>query len=166
MRRLFHGTGTVVVCLLSLTAVGSAQTRTPEDLISQVLKALESKDQQSLKAVSITADEVKNFVWPAVAVNLAGNGMNAEKFGIMYATSSDLGVSSALSEFGGRKWQLVKVAMNAPQKQSNAYRLFPAPLVTIRDEGGREKTVRLVGGILEQSGSYKVSTYYVSPGKQ
>ncbi len=166
MRNLFPGTGRILVCLLVLIPIASAQSRTPEDLMSQVLKALETKDESAMKAAAITNDEVKKFIWPAVAQNISGNGMNADKFSARYAETSGLGLSTVFADFGGHSWQLVKVAMEPAQKQSKSYRLFPAPLLTIRDEGGQERTIRLVGGILEQAGTYKVSTYYVTSGKK
>jgi hypothetical protein len=33
----------------------------------------------------------------------------------------------------------------------------------MRDESGQEKSVRLVGGLLERDGVYRVTTFYVNP---
>ena len=38
--------------------------------------------------------------------------------------------------------------------------------MTLRDEGGQEKTVKIIGGLLERDGAYKVTTYYVSPSQR
>jgi hypothetical protein len=38
-----------------------------------------------------------------------------------------------------------------------------APLITLRDESGQEKTTRLLGRLLERDGAYKVTNYDVSP---
>jgi len=162
MRDLFIRTGTVVVCLFAFASLGFSQS-TPEELIGNVLKALQTKDRQALQNLTIAESEVKKFVWPTVASNMAGGNMNGDKFASMYKKSSDVGVDEDLEKFGGRKWQLVKVAVEEPKKQTKGYRLLPAPMVTVRDDSGAEKTVRLVGGILEQGGTFKVATYYVSP---
>lgn len=164
MRTLFSRTGRIVVCLLVSISAAHAQSRTPEELVTAVLKALETRNTESLKALALSQDEIKRFVWPAVSVNMTGAGMNADKFAAGYETSNQLGLTSALSEFGGKKLELVKVEMPAPQKKSGTTTLFPAPSIRVRDESGQEKTVRIVGGILDQNGSYKVTTYYVSPG--
>jgi hypothetical protein len=43
---------------------------------------------------------------------------------------------------------------------------FSGPGVTIRDANGNERTVHVVGGIVELGGVYKVSTYSLSPDQQ
>jgi len=156
MKSLFIGTAVLVVSPLFI----AAESQTPEGLFAEVIKGVEAKDQQALKALAIDEAEIKKFVWPTVVSRMAGNGMNGDKFASGYAKSSELGIASVFAAFGGRKWQIVKVAMEAPQKQSKDYKLFPAPLVTLRDESGQEKTTHLVGGVLEQKGAYKVATYY------
>jgi len=54
------------------------------------------------------------------------------------------------------------VSPGAVQKQTKEYRLFLAPELVVRNSQGQEQTVRPVGGLLEQGGSFKVTTYYVS----
>ena len=162
MKDLFTRTGTLIVCLLTFATLSAAQS-TPEDLIGKILAALETKDRQALKSLTIPQADVKKLVWPTVAANMAGNTMNGEKFAGMYMNSSDVGIDEDLEKFGGRKWQLVKVAVNEPKKQTKGYRLLPAPMITLRDDSGAEKTVRLVGAILEKGGTFRVATYYVSP---
>lgn len=162
MRTLFSRTGWIAVCLLISIPAAQAQSRTPEELVTSVLKALEANNTESLKVLAISQDEVKKFVWPAVSVNMAGAGMNADKFATGYETSNQAGLKSVLSEFGGKKLDLVKVEMPTPQKKAGTTTLFPAPTIRVRDESGQEKTVRIVGGILDQNGLYKVTTYYVS----
>ena len=66
----------------------------------------------------------------------------------------------------GKKWQVVKVATEQAQKRGKGYQLFSAPLITLRDESGQEKTMRLVGGLLEREGAYKLTSYYVSPSQR
>ncbi len=43
----------LVVCLLFSLSPAWAQARTPEELVTQVLKAVEAKDTAALKALSI-----------------------------------------------------------------------------------------------------------------
>lgn len=55
--------------------------------------------------------------------------------------------------------------LGEPKTQKKGYRLFSAPLVTIKDETGQQRQVRLVGGILDREGTFKVKTYYFPPAK-
>jgi len=43
---------------------------------------------------------------------------------------------------------------------------FSGPTVTVRDETGQQRTVYVVGGIVEFGGVYKVSTYSLTPDQQ
>lgn len=164
MKKLFLRTGGIFVCLLASINTLWAQTKTPEDLVTAILKALESKDEPALRRLAISPDDVKTFVWPAVAARVSGSGMNADKFATNYGKSNDVGIASVLSGMGGRKLQLVKVTMPAPERKTKEYQLFPPPAVIVRDETGQERVIHPVGQILEQSGTYRVATYYVASG--
>ena len=159
MKFLFSKISLVVYLLVSFSPAW-AQARTPEELITQVLKAVEAKDAASLKALSISDDEVKRLVWPPAII---GNGVTADSFTSTFQRSSAAGLNTVLSEYGGKKLQLTKVEMPKPSKQSNGAKVYPAPKIAVKDESGQEKSAALIGGVLEQGGTYRVSTYYVAP---
>lgn len=157
------GRTTLVVCLLFSASPMWAQAKSPEELITLVLRAIDAKDAQSLKTMAISDADVRKIVWPAVASRVAGNDMTAEKFATNYEKSSnETGIPSLFAGFGGRKWQVVKVSLPQPLKQTKSYTLYAAPSVTVKGEDGQEKTVTVVGGVLDQGGVFKVSTYYVA----
>lgn len=66
---------------------------------------------------------------------------------------------------GGTKWELVKTDIREVKKTSNG-RLVWIRDVVLRDTNGSEKTVSLVGSVLEQNGTAKVATYYGVPSNQ
>ena len=131
-----------------------------EELVRQVVAAIEAKDEKTLEQLAISKKEFKKYVWPTVAGRVSGSNMNAERFHTIYVKSSGVGLAENLSEFGGKRWEVVRVSLGAVRKEGKDYRLFLAPEVVVRDSGGQEQTVRLVGGLLEQAGSFKVTTYY------
>ncbi len=59
--------------------------------------------------------------------------MNGDKFASVYVTSSAVCIRENLEKFGGRNWQLVKVAVVEPKKKTKGYRILPAPLIIVRD---------------------------------
>ncbi len=103
---------------------------------------------------------MKRFIWPPVVI---GTGVTADSFTSTFLRSSAAGLDTLLSTAGGKKLQLAKVEMPKPSKQSSGAKVYPAPKITVKDETGQEKSAALVGGVLEQSGVYRVSTYYVAP---
>lgn len=166
MKTLFNKLA-LVVCLLVSMSPSWAQAKTPEELLTSVLKALEAKDAGALKALAISGADVKKFVWPAVAGNVSATGMSVDQFVTSYERSSnDFGIPSALTDLGGKKLQLVKVELPKPLKETEEYKLYASPSLTVKTENGQEKVITLVGGMLAQAGIYRVSTYYAPQAKR
>src|SRR5258705_3615342 len=92
-------------------------------------------------------------------------GINADTFYSMAVKESEVGLASTLKEFGGRKWEVLDVALTAERHpiRRKRFSAFSGPPVTIRDESGYERTVHVVGGIMELGGVYKVFTYSLAP---
>src|SRR5713101_5569357 len=99
---------------MSLAATALAQTATgpapasAEDLMKQVLAALEAKDQTALERFTITEAEYRKFVWPNMAARSSGG--SAEKSWTMYQKANVVGITTNLNEIGGHKLHFVKVA--------------------------------------------------------
>ena len=89
--------------------------------------------------------------------------MSADKYYPTYQKANQVGITEASTILAGKKWEVVKVDLQPAQRKGKGFQVFGSPLVTLRDDSGQEKNVRLVGGLLERDGVYKVTTYYVSP---
>jgi hypothetical protein len=155
---------TLSIAVLLFSMMGFAQnpgTPSQEELIKRVLSGIEAKDEKALEHLTISKDEFKKYVWPVIASRVSGSNTTAENFYDIYARSSGVGVTQNLTDLGGKKFEIVKVSPGPIQKQTKDYRLFLAPEVVVRDSTGQERTVRPVGGLLEQGGSFKVTTYYL-----
>jgi hypothetical protein len=153
---------TMLLVCLSAGVFGQAPATT-EDLVRQILAALEQKDEQALAKLSISEDEYRRYIWPAVS---AGNpAARLDRFYQMYRQGSATGLAAAMKQLGGRKLQLVNITPGAPIRQTRAYRLLAGPAVSVRDSNGQETTVRLPGAVLEHEGTSKVSTYFVTPAR-
>jgi hypothetical protein len=141
-----------------------AQTNGPaEEVIRRAVAALAANDQPTLDKLSIDQAEFKKYVWPGMASQMSGSNTNAEKYYGTFQKVSQVGINEAAATLAGKKWDVVKVDLDQPQRKGKGFLLFRAPLVTLRDESGEQKTVRLIGGLLERDGSYKVTSFYVSP---
>ena len=138
-------------------------TGTAEDVLRQAVSALATNDQAALNKISIDQSEFKKYVWPALAMQMSGSNTSADKYYPTYQKVSQVGITESNTALAGKKWEVVKVNLGPPQRKSKGFQLFGAPSVTLRDESGQERTMRLVGGLLELDGAYKVTSYYVSP---
>jgi hypothetical protein len=136
----------------------------------QVLSALEQRDEQKLKSLTISQTEFRKFVWPSLRrTGIAKLGVNGEMFYSMVVKENNIGLGSTLKEYGGQKWSLIQVSPVIPERhQIRRKRLtaYSAPDITIREATGNERTVQVVGGIVQVGGVYKVSTYSLAPDQQ
>lgn len=145
----------------SAQSAGSA-----EETMRQTVAALTGKDEAMLAKLSIDQVEFKKYMWPSLAAQMTGTNTNADKYYVTYQKVSQVGVTEANGALGGQKWDVVKVDLPPAQRKGKGYHVFGPPTVTLRDEHGQEKTVKIVGGLLERDGTYKVTTYYVSPSQR
>lgn len=158
-RMLLIALGSVGACHLFMAqSTGSA-----EDVMRQVVFALAGNDQTALTKLSVDQPEFKKYLWPGFAMNMSGSNMNADKYYPTYQKANQVGITEASTILAGKKWEVVKVDLQPAQRKGKGFQVFGSPLVTLRDDSGQEKNVRLVGGLLERDGVYKVTTYYVSP---
>lgn len=156
--------GLVALCLAAPALCQAPAS--PDELIEQVLTALESKDQDALKQLAATKAEFKKYIWPDVATRVGGGdgNMNADKYYSLYYEKTNLvGLADRLTEFGGHKWHLVKLSFGSEAKQSKGFRLLSNPEVTVRNDSGQEKTARVAAGVLVHDGTCKVTSFYVRP---
>ncbi len=165
--RIWTSAVLMALALVAGLRPSSAQSAGPADeTIRQVVAALGTKDQVTLSKLSIDQAEFKKYIWPALAVQMIGSNTNAEKYYPTYEKVSEVGITEANTTLDGKKWELVKVSMDPVQRKGKGFQVFGPPTLTLRDESGQEKTVMIIGGLLERDGTYKVTSYYVSPSRR
>ena len=138
-------------------------TGAADDLARRVVSALAANDQAALDKMSIDQSEFKKYVWPTLAAQMSGSNISADKYYATYQKVNQVGVTEATTELVGKEWDVVRVSLEPARKKGKEYQLFGSPLITLRDDSGQEKSVRLIGGILELNGALKVTSFYVSP---
>ena len=164
MRGLVKRMLLIALGLVGACAPTTAQsTGSAEDVIRQVVSALAGNDQAGLTKLTIDQPEFKKYLWPALAMNMSTSNMSADKYYPMYQKANQAGIAEASTILAGKKWQVVNVDLQPAQRKGKGFQVLGPPLVTLRDESGQEKTVKLVGGLLERDGVYQVTTFYVNP---
>src|SRR5947209_17519561 len=151
-RSVSHLLRNPAVFLVSMVASFGQSPTTPSELMRQVVHALELSDQHTLETLAITKADFKKFVWPSLSRTLPKLGINADAFYSTSVKESELGLSSTLSTLGGHKMDVIEVAELIPERhptRRKRFRAFSGPAVTIRDENGQQRTVHVVGGIID-----------------
>jgi hypothetical protein len=165
MRNIAKWTLSIAMGITGACNLSMAQsTGKADEILRQVVTALAANDQPTLTKLSIDQNEFKKFVWPWMAPLMTG--VKFDSYYPTYQKMSQVGVSESNAALAGKKWTLVKSAVQPTRQKGKGYILLGPPVVTLRDENGQEKTVILVGGLLQVDGTFKVTTYYVSPAQK
>jgi hypothetical protein len=153
------------ITVLTLVAASFAQSSkgaSQEEFLKQVLSALVVNNEKALSDLTISKEDFKKYVWPNIMTRVShpGDGMTPDKFYDTYKETSQVGIKQDSQQLGGTKWEVVKVTPGTIQKKAKDYTLFLAPEVVVRDPSGQQKTIHLVGGMLERAGELKVTSYF------
>lgn len=130
--------------------------------VKEVVAAIGNKDQAALGKLAIDQAEFKRYIWPGIASRVSGGNMNADKYFSVYQKSSQVGMTEGMESLSGHKWEVLKVSAE-PGAKGKGYQVYNALVITLRDDSGKETSLRLIGGLLERDGDFKVTTFYVSP---
>jgi hypothetical protein len=134
-RRLFTRAVKVLLYLYTVFASLAQSPSSPSELMQQVFNALERRDEAGLKALAITKADFKKFIWPNLSRTVVGKlGIKADALYSMSVKESDIGLALTLKEYGGRKWNVIRVASLTPEHhpiRRKRLRAYSGPGVTI-----------------------------------
>lgn len=133
---------------------------TPEELSRAFLAELEAGDIPSLKRHRITKDEFCWHVWPGLPSSQIPN-LTCD-FAWSQATLSSLsGLDSLLARYSGRRFEYVGIRFAGGATDRASFRVLNDSRLTIRDESGVEREMKLFGSMLEMDGRYKLFSHVI-----
>lgn len=166
-RRGVRLTALAALCVVSLSACQPRPTPladlqpTPEAVASEVLTALERRDESRLRALALSEQEFREHVWPQLpAARPERNLPMAYVWGDL-KQKSDASLASTLAKYGGKHLALKTVRL---QGEKTVYRGFVVERrseLTVVDDSGQELIAQLFGSIIQTDGGYKVFSFVV-----
>ncbi len=138
-RRLFHAAASI------------------EDLVRQVLAAVEAEDMQGLTDLRVTEREHNELLWPEFPAR--DHNVQLDFAWDMLDTRSHTNQGRAIGTWRGKGLEFVAVRF---EREIERYRTFVAhrgTVVTARTATGEEVEVRFIGSILELDGQFKAVSY-------
>lgn len=152
-----------LICLIMAAGMLTAKDAgSPEELVKDVLQALQDKDTAALNDLAVTESEFKQSVWPLLTL-VRGSRTATSYFKDVYDPTSRQVAKNLIAQYGGQTLQLVKITPGEPRQVKSGYRVYPSVEVALRDESGQVKPVKLFGSMVEHDGHFKVGTYYAHP---
>ena len=163
-----------VLLLVSLLAVGAcdwpgrpgirplAHTyESPEQLARAVLEALEARDAAALRRLALTEQEFGDHVWPSLpAARPERNLPLSYVWGDLHQKSEAF-LATTLTGLGGRRLTLRQVSFTGGTTDYGPFKVHRKSQLTVRDDDGTDRHLRVFGSVLEQGGRFKVFSYVV-----
>lgn len=143
------GDGAMEASAPSLAALGGS-----------IVSALNGKDVDALRAVAISEREYKDRFFPITVNHPSGFGLGADLAWAELHGESSGDMQTALERFGGQGLAFVRLEVEEVVSRPKA-RLHRSPTLIVRDASGAEKTLVMLGSVLEHvpSGGFKVLAF-------
>ena len=159
--------GRLCVAAAAVLLLASCDSRTPlantapspEALGRRVLAALERKDLAELRASALSELEFREHVWPELPASRPERNLPfSDVWGDLHQKSEG-SLASTLAEHGGRRLELVSIRALGKTTQYKTFVVHRQTELTVRDEGGQERQLRLFGSMIGKDGAFKVFSF-------
>ena len=128
-------------------------------LADRVLEALAARDIAALQALPLSEREFREAVWPELPSSQPDANLPVDYAWGTLRQNSEAHLGRLLEAHGGREYRLVRVRFEGPATPYRTFVVRRPPLITVRDEQGVEREVRLFGSVIERPRAYKLFSY-------
>jgi hypothetical protein len=135
--------------------------RSPTELATAVLGALERRDVAGLHALALDEREFRDHVWPDLPAARPERNMPMSFVWGDLSQKSEASLSRTLGSHGGQRFGLVSVRFLGGTTRYDSYLVHRRTVLAVRDSSGTESTLRVFGSVLEKAGQFKVFSYVV-----
>jgi hypothetical protein len=132
-----------------------------EAVARTVLEALAQKDAPGLLRLAVTREEFEELIWPTLPVSRPEVGMPFSYIWNDHFTKSRMYLGQTLARYGGQRYELVRVEFGGTTTQHGTCTISRETRLVVLDSEGRERTLRVMGAMIRQSGRSKVFSYIV-----
>jgi hypothetical protein len=162
-------TAAVVVLAVVLASCRAAQPPEPyaglnptkEAAAQAVVDALAAKDVVRLTSLALTDIEFRRNIYPALPASDPDVGMPVEYLWSDTNMKSRVQLAETLQEYGGRRLTVESVRFAGRSTDYEGFRVHSDTRLTVRDEAGQTREVRLFGSMIETPSGWKVYSYIV-----
>ena len=136
----------------------SNTSASPEELSVRFLTALEKKDEPALSDLRVTELEYKTIIWPPYEKIGTGPADFSWSINVMDAHKA---IQRALSDYGGRKLEFVKVYFGKGKDQKvGDFVIWRDCRIVAKNEQGEEEVLTFINTVVEMYGRYKVVAFH------
>jgi hypothetical protein len=129
-----------------------------EELVRNAMRAVSAGDKRTLTALRITEAEFREYVWPELPASKVPN-VTVEFAWNQASLNNHAGYERVLQNHQGRLYEFVSIRFLEGVTDYATFRVHNKAILTVRDEAGQTREVRLFGSVLELDGQYKLFSY-------
>jgi hypothetical protein len=130
-----------------------------DELCKEVLEKVAHKDVKALEALALSADEFKKYYWPYSKWSKPETRMPFEFIWGDLHQKSSFALAGVLVKYGGKRLDFISVRFSEEPVSYSHAKVHGAPVLTVRNEEGKEGEVKMFGAVFELNGAYKVFSY-------
>jgi hypothetical protein len=130
-----------------------------DELCEEFLSRLAQKDGDELVALALTEAEFKKYYWPHTEWSRPEVRMPFEFYWGNHHQKSVVALNNMLAAFGGKQLNFMRVRFTKDTAYYHDAKVHVAPLLTVRDEEGKEWDLKFFGAVFELNGKYKIFSF-------
>ena len=134
---------------------------TPQALVHAVLDAFASSDRNALEALALSESEFHQLIWPELPAARPERNLPWSYVWRDLRQKSRTTLASLLVAHAGRRYSLVDLRATGGTRRYASFDVTRGTELVVRNETGRQQTLRLFGSVLHAKGRYKVFSYVV-----
>jgi hypothetical protein len=147
-------------CHRSVELTPIARTfESPEALAREVLGAIERNDVDALRRLPLTEQEFRQHVWPQLPASRTQGNVPFDFVWDQLHQRSDLYLRQTVARYGGHRLDLIGVDFQGDTTEYDGFVVRRETSLRVRDDQGRESSVRLFGSVMEQGDRYKLFSF-------
>lgn len=128
-------------------------------LVALLLAALGARDGSALQALRVTKPEFATIFWPEFPQSRPITNITLDDAWLMQIAQNASGANRALSGFGGKQLEFIRVDHDPPVPYTNFTMCSNVRIVTRDTSTGEEDVLRFAPSFVERHGRFKVLVY-------
>ncbi len=133
----------------------------PEAVATEVLQALEQRNEPRLRELALSEQEFRDHVWPELPAARPERNLPFSYVWGDLKQKSDASLAATLAKYGGTHLVLKTVRLQGEKTSYQGFIVERRSELTVLDASGQELTVQLFGSLIHKDNGYKIFSFVV-----
>lgn len=131
----------------------------PSEIGQAVVEALNQGDLSGLHQLRVIRKEYLSWIWPAFPASGPPHNFPEDFAWSNLDTKSSRAVRRLVKRYGEISLAFVKLDFEQKTEEYKDFRLLRGTVLTVQNTNGQQKTLKILGSVVEKDGRYKLLSY-------